>query len=412
MTRRRTIPVLAATLLASCNLTPPYVRHPIPVPGSWPVGDAYLRQSEADLPSLSYAQVFDDPRLQTIIGEALRNNRNLRTAAANILAQRAQYRVQRGAIFPELDATARYSYADSGRSGVTGTGGTVGAGNGTVGGGTGGTGVGGTGSVITTSRSNSFFTADLGISAFELDVFGRLRSLTDAELNRYFATEAAARATRLTIVGDVASAWLTYASDQSLLKIAQQTAKSAALSVRLTRARLEGGIAPRTDLRQAEQILDRAQSDLAIQTTALAQDINALQLLVGAPVDPSLLPQSIEQVADSIAILPAGLDSTILLRRPDVVQSEYQLRAATAEIGAARADLFPRISLTGILGFCEHCTSLAIHQQRIQLPGFPRRFLPDLSGRCRHRERRVHASTARRRVVRLRIHDSNGVQRG
>ncbi len=351
MTWRCAVPIIAGTILAGCNLTPPYVRNPLPVPASWPIGDAYLRQSETDLPSLNYVQVFVDERLQAIIVEALRNNRNLRTAAANIVAQRAQYRIQRGAIFPQLDATARYSYADNGGSSLTNTGSTTGTG-------AGGTGVGGTstgaGSLITTGRSNSFFSANLGVSAFELDVFGRLRSLTDAELNRYFATEAAARATRLTIVGDVANAWLTYASDQSLLRIAQETAKSAAQSVRLTRARLDGGIAPRTDLRQAEQILDRAQSDLAIQKTALAQDINALQLLVGAPVDPSLLPQSIEEVANNVATLPAGLSSAILLRRPDVVQSEYQLRAANAEIGAARAALFPRISLTGLVGFASN----------------------------------------------------------
>ena len=121
-------------------------------------------------------------------------------------------------------------------------------------------------------------------------------------------------------------------------------------TVQLTRARLEGGIAPRTDLRQAESILTGALSDLAQQRTALAQDVNALQLLVGAPIDPALLPASIEEVEGRFAELPAGLDSGILLRRPDVVQAEYQLRAANARIGAARAALFPRISLTAIAG--------------------------------------------------------------
>jgi multidrug efflux system outer membrane protein len=120
--------------------------------------------------------------------------------------------------------------------------------------------------------------------------------------------------------------------------------------VRLTRARLEGGIAPRTDLRQAEQILEIAQADVAEQRTALAQDANLLQLLVGAAVDPSLLPRSIEEAAPQIGELPTGLDSRILLRRPDVLEAEFQLRAANAEIGAARAALFPTISLTGLLG--------------------------------------------------------------
>jgi multidrug efflux system outer membrane protein len=205
--------------------------------------------------------------------------------------------------------------------------------------------------VVSSSSSNSSFSVDLGTTAFELDLFGRIRSLTSAALDRYFATEAAARATRLTLVGDIADAWLTYASDQSLLKIAQDTVASSQRSVTLTEARLRGGVAPRTDLRQAQQILFTAQSDLAQQRTALAQDVNALQLLVGAPVDTALLPASIEQALPTIATLPAGLDSSILLRRPDVVESEYELRATNAEIGAARAELFPKISLTGILGF-------------------------------------------------------------
>src|SRR6185295_2478362 len=128
------------------------------------------------------------------------------------------------------------------------------------------------------------------------------------------------------------------------------TAANAEKSVRLTRARLEGGIAPRTDLRQAEEVLTNAQADLARQRTALAQDVNLLQLLVGAPIDPTLLPASIDQAAPTVADLPAGLDSYILLRRPDVVQAEYELRAANAQIGAARAALFPRISLTAIAG--------------------------------------------------------------
>lgn len=316
--------VLTLALLGTgCSMAPKYVQPAAPVPASWPVGDAYLRQSEAGLPILSYRDVFADSHLQAIIEQALANNRDIRIAAANIAAARAQYRINRANILPEVSASAGYTYTDNGNSGAA----------------NGGTGF---------SSSGSRYTADVGTTAFELDLFGRLRSLSDAALQRYFATEAAARATRLTLVGDIADAWLTYAADQSLLKIAQDTAASAERSVRLTRLRLEGGIAPRTDLRQAEQILATARADVATQTTALAQDVNALQLLVGAPVDPALLPGSIEEAAVTVRELPAGLDSGILLRRPDVVQAEYELRAANAEIGAARAALFPRISLTGL----------------------------------------------------------------
>ena len=194
---------------------------------------------------------------------------------------------------------------------------------------------------------------DLGVQvpAFELDLFGRVRSQSHAALNRYLATEAGARATRLTLVSDVASAWLTYAADAMLLQIAQNTVDAANKSVRLTRLRLEGGVAPRTDLRQAEQVRDQALADLADQRAALAQDVNLLRLLVGAEIDPSLLPRSIDEAAGTVAAIPAGTDSYVLLRRPDVVQAEDQLRASNADIGAARAALFPRISVNALLGF-------------------------------------------------------------
>ena len=324
------VALLTSAALSACSLAPKYVQPDLPVPPSWPVGDSYLRQSEAALPSVSYRDIFRDARLQRIVEQALVNNRDLRVAAANIAAARAQYRIQRAQLLPEVDAngSATRSYSGGGNTnanGITPAGGT---------------------------RTN--FNTDLGITAFEMDLFGRLRSLSTAAQNRYFATEAAARATRLTLVGDIATAWATYGADKSLLKIAQDTMTSAGESVRLTKARLDGGIAPRTDLDQAQLVLAQAQSDLAEQTTALAQDVNALQLLVGAPVDPALLPNDIEDASRNLAELPAGLDSGILLRRPDVLQAEYELRATNAEIGAARAELFPRISLTAVLGFASN----------------------------------------------------------
>lgn len=322
-----------ALALSACSLAPNYVRPEPPVPPMWPTGDAYPRRSEATLPGVSYRDIFRDPRLRRIVEQALANNRDLRVAAANIAAARAQYRIQRAELLPELGASGGYTRSDSGSGRASTNGGTV------------------------TGGARDSFSTDLGITAFEIDLFGRVRSLTTAAQNRYFETEAAARATRLTLVGDIATAWLSYAADQSLLTIARDTAASAQRSVALTRARLDGGIAPRTDLAQAQSVLQTARSDLATQTTLVAQDVNALQLLVGAPVDPALLPPSIEQVAPTIAELPAGLDSAVLLRRPDVVQAEYELRATNAEIGAARAALFPRISLTALAGLAS--TSLS-----------------------------------------------------
>ena len=210
---------------------------------------------------------------------------------------------------------------------------------------------------VTPSTRRTTYTASAGLSAFEVDLFGRLRSLTDAALQQYLSTEAAVRAARLTLVAQVASTYLTLATDRSLLVIAQDTEDTASRSVELTRARLTGGIAPRSDLRQAETILDQARADLAAQVTLVAQDRNALELLLGAPAADGELPDSIESVYQLLGEVPAGLDSRVLLRRPDVVQAEYQLRAANARIGAARAAFFPTISLTTVAGFASNALS-------------------------------------------------------
>lgn len=326
---RKLLPLLLATALAGCSLEPSYQRPETPVPPSWPAGDAYLRQSEAALPSLTYRDIFRDPKLQALIEQALANNRDLRIAAANIASAAAQYRVQRSQRLPQVDAGGRAALTGETRSANSGGSGSGGGGD---------------------FRVGQSYGVDVGVSAFELDLFGRVRSLTHSALDQYFATEAAARATRLSLIGELANAYLTLATDRSLLDIARATEANAARSVELTGARLRGGIASRIDLRQAQTVLDQARSDVASQTTAVAQDRNLLQLLVGAPVPDALLPDSIESVDALLRELPAGLSSEILLRRPDVVEAEYQLRAANARIGAARAAFFPNISLTGLLG--------------------------------------------------------------
>lgn len=305
-----------AIVLAGCSMAPEYVRTDAPVPPSWPAGDAYLLQSEASVPAVSYRDIFRDARLHALVEQALANNRDLRIAAANLAAARAQVKVQRAEQFPEIAAGASAT-RDSGAN----------------------------------APASRRYAIDAGISAFEIDLFGRLASLTEAERQRALATEAAARTVRLGLVSDLAAAWASHAADAELLRIAEDTAANARRSVTLTRARLEGGIAPRTDLRQAEQILATAEGDVAGQKTALAQDRNLIQLLVGAPVDPALLPSRLDEVVTATATLPAGTSSEVLLRRPDVMESEYRLRAANAEIGAARAAMFPRITLTGLLGF-------------------------------------------------------------
>ena len=309
--------ILLALLATGCATMEPKLGQPDPaIPASWPAGSPVVTQAEASLPAVTYKQIFTDVRLQTLIAQALVNNRDLMIAASNIAAAREQYRIQRAQQFPQINAQA----------GVT----------------------------VSGDKSKDIsaqYTAGVNVPSFEIDLFGRLRSLTREQLQRYLATEAGARSTRLTLVADIANAWLDYAADSSLLLVSQRTMETAQASVRLTRIRLEGGIAARTDLSQAQEILSQAQANLAQQRTLVAQDVNALQLLVGAPIDTTLLPSSIDQAGPTIAELPAGLSSYVLLRRPDVLQAEYELRAANANIGAARAALFPRISLTGLLGF-------------------------------------------------------------
>jgi multidrug efflux system outer membrane protein len=330
---------LVALLSTGCTTLEPKLAQPEPaIPASWPAGDATLRQSEAALPAVTYRDIFRDGRLQTLIGEALVNNRNMMAAAANIQAALEQYHIQRAQQFPQVNASGGVTLTGDRGNSSSGSGSGTGSGSGS-GSGSGGGGI------------NANYSAGISVPSFEIDLFGRLRSLTHAQLEQYLATEAGARSTRLTLVADVADAWINYASDSSLLQIARETLKSAQASVRITRIRLEGGVAPRLDLDQAQLILTQAQADVANQTTLVAQDVDALQLLVGAPVPPSLLPTSIDDAMPHIAELPAGVDSYVLLRRPDVVQAEYQLRAANADIGAARAELFPRITLTGLLGF-------------------------------------------------------------
>jgi len=310
MTPRLTAALVAAAL-AGCSLAPNYQRPAAPVPPAFPQGQAYPSLTQGELPTVSYGDLFRDPRLQALIAQAFANNRDLRVAAANLAAARAQVRVTRSAQFPEVDANASATY----------------------------------------NRGQGMnYALQGGVSAFELDLFGRLANATAAQRERALASEADARTVRIGLVADLANAWVNYAADRDLMAIAQDTAAAAKKEVDLTRLRLEGGIAPRTDLRQAEQILDTAAQDLAQQKAALAQDENLIRLLVGASFDPALLPDGLGQIDGEFVALAPGTSSDVLLRRPDVEQAEHQLKAANADIGVARAELFPKISLTGLLG--------------------------------------------------------------
>jgi outer membrane protein, multidrug efflux system len=319
----------AVGLLLGCSLAPRYQRPQAPIPKQLPSGGAYGTRSVAAPAALHYQDVLRDPRLQVIIARALKTNRDLRIAAENMLSAHAQYRVARAGFFPRIDANAGATFG----GGAPTSGSSVGPSSS------------GAGDIY------KVYTANLALTSFELDLFGRVRSSSNAALEAYFATRAGAQATRISLVSELALQYLTLAADRSQLLIAEETMRNAAASAELARARLRGGIAQLLDVRQAETILAQSRASIAQRSSAVEQDLNALDLLAGAPVDRALLPRSLDEVAGLVAQLPPGLSSEVLLRRPDVMQAEYLLRSANARIGAARAAFFPTISLTGVLGF-------------------------------------------------------------
>lgn len=315
--------LLALTALAGCNLAPTYVRPAGAIPATLPSGTA---TADAAADAIGYRDFFVDPRLRDTIALALANNRDLRLAAANVLQARALYRVQRADLLPTVNAGATSTFTNNAFAATGGIGGGASSGN------------------------IEIYQANIGLSAFEIDLFGRVRNLTRAALEQYFATEEAQRATRVALVGEVASAYLTLAADQDQLALAQDTLKSFAETLRLTTAQFRIGVASELEQRQADTNYQAARNDIAALTTRIAQDGNALNLLAGTTVPAELLPTGLGIRAFTLADLPAGLSSEVLLRRPDVLQAEHQLIARNADIGAARAALFPTISLTATLG--------------------------------------------------------------
>ncbi len=359
---KRLPPLLAAgaalgLLMGGCTLEPRYERPALPTPAAFPSGGDYPVQTPGAAPisSIRWESFFTDGRLKAVIGRALADNRDLRVAVLNIEAARARYRVQRADLLPTVSAGANATYGRSG-SGLGGVGSTtptsVGGASGGTGvgsaGGTGGGSAGGAGGVATGGGGGfyRYYAVSLGVSAYELDLFGRIRSLTREALQQYLATAEARRATQETLISEVAIDWLTLAADRERLNIARQTFASFNESLKLTQARFNGGIASELDVRQAQTLAEQAASDIATYTAQGEQDYNALNLVAGAVVPVELLPTGLDDSLPMMANAPAGLDSTVLLQRPDVLQAEHDLLAYNADIGAARAAFFPSVSLT------------------------------------------------------------------
>ncbi|MDB5494926.1 MAG: efflux transporter outer rane subunit [Phenylobacterium sp.] len=321
---RRTLATLivAAIALSACTLAPRYVRPGLPVSSSWPVGAAAPAPGAVAAGDLAWREVFQDPRLQTVIGLALAQNRDLRVAVGNIERARAQYRIQRAQLLPTIDAVGAESQTHT-PAGV---------------------------SLIGKAFTLDQYSATVGFSAYELDLFGRIRSLNAAALQSYFATAETRRAVQISLIGEVASDYLILAADQDLLQVTQGTLKTREDNLALAHKRFEAGATSQLDLRQEETLAEQARSDLAIAVAQVDQDRNALTLVVGADVPASLLPDGGLTDIRLRSDLEPGLPSEVLTRRPDVLSAEHSLEAQNANIGAARAAFFPRISLTGSTG--------------------------------------------------------------
>ncbi len=316
----------AAALLSGCiDLAPAYHRPAAPTPATFPTGPAYAPPPLTAQPALGWREFFSDPKLKSVIDQALANNRDLRVAVANVAAARAQYRVQRAALFPTIVAQGSATFAEEPADVIAG-----------------GAAPGGTGAF-----NEHLYSLTAGASAYELDLFGKVRDLTRAQQDLYFATRQARDAAQITLVSQVAAGYLTVGADRALLAITEDTLKSASDTLAVVKLRYDNGVASGLDISQSQTIVDQARFDVARLTTQVAQDRNALDLVVGAPVTDDLLPS---EPSDSIVVLerlPAAISSNVLLDRPDVLQAEDQLRAANANIGAARAAFFPNIQLTG-----------------------------------------------------------------
>jgi multidrug efflux system outer membrane protein len=323
--RNLTLTLLAASALSACTLAPKTERPALAVDNAWPIAAANTG-SAVTAADLGWREVFVDPRLQGVIDLSLSNNRDLRVAVLNIERARAQYRVQRAALLPGVDATAT---GTRGRSSTSQTLAVPGA---------------------PIDRDVESYTAGVGVTSYELDIFGRVRSLKDAALQSYLATRETSRAVQISLIAETANAWLSLAADQDLLALAQETLATREESLKLIRSRFEAGASNQLDLRQAETLAETARSDVATYVAQVEQDRNALRLVVGTNVPADLLPAGGLVTAQILPDLPAGLPSDVLTRRPDVLAAEHQLAGANANIGAARAAFFPRITLTGSAG--------------------------------------------------------------
>lgn len=292
-------------------MAPHYERPAAPVPANLPGGSGTA--TAADVP---WRQFVREPRLRKVIEQALAQSRDLRKAALNIESARAQYRIQRAQALPSIDAVGAITAARN----------IAGPNNATA--------------------TSALYSAQIGQAAWEIDLFGRLHSLSDARLQAYFSTVEAAKATQISLIAEASGAFLTLAADRTRLAIARDTMESSRRTMDITEQLVGGGTSNRGDFWQATTVYQQARSDVAVLTSAIARDRNALELLAGSPIPDALLPDALPEQLDWFTDVPVGLSSAVLLKRPDVLAAEHDLQAANANIGAARAQFFPSLTLT------------------------------------------------------------------
>lgn len=309
-------------LLGGCQLAPPHVRPDLPTVPEYPAayaGDVTLGERAVEI---GWRDFFADPRLELLVASALERNRDLAIAVAQIEEARGLYRIQDAERLPLIGATG-----DASRSRVSGAETGVGA--------------------VTSSR----YAIGVGVTGFELDFWGRVRNLSEAARSEYLATVQAERAFRLALIRDVASAYFGVREAEERIALAEATVRSREEGLRIARRRLEAGVTSALDFRQAESLLTQAETQLASLRLAQAQSENFLAVLVGGPIAiPLPEPLPLDRQRSDVTIA-AGLPSELLVVRPDILAAEERLRAARANIGAARAAFYPSISLTGSLGF-------------------------------------------------------------
>jgi multidrug efflux system outer membrane protein len=333
MTRRLAATGVVTILLAACSLEPAYEQPSAPIAASFPGGDSYpsLPNTPTGVAELHWQDFFTDPKLKKTIELALSNSRDLRVAITNIEAAQAKYHIQRSELFPTIDAGGGVTYSRQQVASPTGA---------------------------LVDENEKQYTTTVGVTSYELDLFGRIRSLSDSQLELYLATEEARRTTQISLIAETASDYVTLNDDMAQLTAAKANLVSSQNSLDITEARLKAGVASQLDVSQANTVVQQARASVAQYTTTVATDKNALDLVVGATVPPELLPDGISDQKMVMETLPVGINSDVLLGRPDVLEAEHTLKSANAQIGAARAAFFPTISLTGSVG----TTSVALSQ--------------------------------------------------